>query len=46
MFILFLAQKPTDNRIRHITLDLTDEMSIKSAAQQILELDDQNHGTR
>jgi oxidoreductase len=33
--------KPTDNRIKHITLDLTDEMSIKSAAQQILELDDQ-----
>lgn len=30
--------KPSDDRIKHIALDLTDEKSIESAAKQVLEL--------
>lgn len=30
--------KPTDDRIKHIALDLTDEKSIESTAKQVLEL--------
>jgi 3-oxoacyl-[acyl-carrier protein] reductase len=31
--------KPTDDRIKHIALDLTDEESIENATKQVLELD-------